>query len=100
MSNEEKVKMLKIALGTAVASTLGAVGVANASQPSGDVFAMEELSSGYLTAGGHLEGGCGADREGGDKEGGDDKEGGEGSCGGDKSEGEGKCGEGKCGGDA
>jgi uncharacterized low-complexity protein len=98
MSNEEKVKMLKLALGTAVVSTLGVVGVANASQSDGDVFGMEELSSGYLTAGAHMEGGCGGDKEGGDD--GEDKEGGEGSCGGDKEGGEGKCGEGKCGGDA
>ena len=58
---------------------------------------MQELTSGYLTAGGHEtdvdkkdgeEGSCGA------------KDGGEGSCGDDKKkDGEGKCGEGKCGGD-
>jgi uncharacterized low-complexity protein len=84
MSNESKLAAI---LGAALASTLGAVGVANAGE--GDVFAMQELNSGYLTAGGHEEGGCG-----------DDKDDGEGSCGDDKDDGEGSCGEGKCGGDS
>ena len=83
-------KPLSIALGTVLAAGLGATGIANASETEADVFAMEELSSGYLIAGAHggekkeEEGSCGHDKEG------------EGSCGGDK-EGEGKCGEGKCG---
>jgi len=82
-------KPLSIALGTVLAASLGATGIANASSADADVFSMEELSSGYLTAGGHEkkddgEGSCGEDK------------GGEGSCGEDK-KGEGKCGEGKCG---
>jgi len=81
---------LKIALGAAVVTGMGVAGVANADAGE-DIFAMEELSSGYLTAGGH-EGSCGEGKCGGDKKDG------EGSCGGDKKDGEGKCGEGKCGG--
>jgi len=77
-------KPLSIALGTAVVASLGTVGVANATEEGADLFSMEELSSGYLIAGGHEkkedgEGGCGHDKDGDDKEG------------------EGKCGEGKCG---
>ncbi len=75
---------VKIAIGAAVVTGLGMAGVANA-DVSEELFSMEELSSGYLTAGGH-EGSCGGDKDG------------EGSCGGDK-DGEGKCGEGKCGGE-
>ena len=103
MSKQDKANPLTIALGTALASTLGAVGIANASATDGDVFAMEELTNGQLMAGAHEEGGCGEGKCAGDKDG--DKEGGcggdgEGSCGGDK---EGACGgdgEGSCGGDA
>ena len=57
-------------------------GIANA-EVSEDLFSMEELSSGYLTAGGH-EGSCGEGSCGGDK-----KKDGEGSCGDDKKDGEG-----------
>jgi uncharacterized low-complexity protein len=94
MSKQATRKPLSIVLGAAVATTLGAAGIANASETEADLFSMEELTSGYLTAGGHEadgEGSCGAKDE--------DK--GEGSCGeaDDKAEGEGKCGEGKCGGD-
>ena len=72
---------LKIALGAAVVTGLGMAGVANADADQ-DLFSMEELDTGYLTAGGH-EGSCG-----------------EGSCGDDKKkDGEGSCGEGSCGGD-
>ena len=69
-------------------TSLGLAGAANANNTEEDLFSMEELTSGYLTAGGH--------------EGKDDGEGkcGEGKCGEDKKEGEGKCGEGKCGGDS
>lgn len=83
---------LSIALGAAVVTSLGTVGVANA-ETDQDLFSMEEMSSGYLIAGGHKgkdEGSCGEGKCGEDK-------GGEGSCGEDK-DGEGKCGEGKCGG--
>ena len=72
---------LKIAIGAVVVTGLGFSGVANA-DASEDFFSMEELSSGYLTAGGH-EGSCGEGTCGGDK-----KKDGEGSCGDDK-EGEG-----------
>ena len=83
-------KPMSIALGTVLAASLSTVGVANAAEEGADLFSMEELSSGYLIAGGHeKEGSCGEGKCGGDKDG-------EGSCGGDK-EGEGKCGEGKCG---
>jgi len=84
---------MSIALGTVLAAGLGATGIANASQADSDVFAMEELNSGYLIAGAHGgkkdEGSCGEGKCGSDKDG-------EGSCGEDK-DGEGKCGEGKCG---
>lgn len=73
---------LKIAIGTAVITGLGVSGIANA-EVSEDLFSMEELSSGYLTAGGH-EGSCGEGSCGGDK-----KKDGEGSCGDDKKDGEG-----------
>lgn len=82
-------KPLSIALGTVVVAGLGTAGIANA-EADADLFAMEELTSGYLTAGGHEEGGCGEGKCGDDKDKDKDKEG-EGSCGGDK-EGEGACG--------
>ena len=90
MSKQAIRKPLSIALGAAVVTSLGLAGVANANTSEEDIFAMEELTSGYLTAGGHEkkeegEGNCG-----------------EGNCGEDKKkdEGEGKCGEGKCCGDS
>ena len=97
MSKQATRKPLSIALGAAIVTTLGAAGIANANETDADLFSMQELTSGYLTAGGHEtdgdkkegEGSCGG------------KDGGEGSCGegGDhKKDGEGKCGEGKCGG--
>ena len=94
MSKQSIRKPLGIVLGAAIAASLGATGIANADTGE-DIFSMDELTSGYLTAGSHLEGGCGADRDTGDEEDGDEK-GGEGSCGENK-DGEGKCGEGKCG---
>jgi hypothetical protein len=87
MSKQAIRKPLALALGAAVVSTMGVAGIANAEEGE-DLFAMEELMSGQLTAGGHLEGGCGDDRDksgdgDGDDEGDDDGEGeGEGSCGG------------------
>ena len=98
MSKQATRKPLSIALGAAIVTTLGTAGIANANEAGADLFSMQELTSGYLTAGGHEtdgdkkegEGSCGG------------KDGGEGSCGegGDhKKDGEGKCGEGKCGGD-
>ena len=94
MSKQATRKPLSIALGAAIVTTLGTAGIANANETGADLFSMQELTSGYLTAGGHEtdkegEGSCGG------------KDGGEGSCGegGDhKKDGEGKCGEGKCGG--
>ena len=81
MSKETR-KPLSIAIGAAIVTSLGAAGVANAeADVEKDIFAMDELSSGYLIAGGH-----------------EKKDDGEGSCGEDKKDGEGKCGEGKCGG--
>ena len=79
MSKQSVRKPLSIALGAALVTSLGATGVANA-EVEEDIFAMDELSSGYLTAGGHETSDDG------------DKKDGEGKCG------EGKCGEGKCGG--
>jgi uncharacterized low-complexity protein len=94
MSKQAIRKPLSIVLGAAVVASLGLAGVASASTSEADIFSMEELTNGYLTAGGHEakdegEGNCG-----------EDKTGGEGNCGEDKKEGEGKCGEGKCGGDS
>ena len=78
MSKQSR-KHISIALGAALVTGLGAAGVANA-EVDEDLFAMEELSSGYLIAGAH-----------------ESKDDGEGKCGEDKKDGEGKCGEGKCG---
>jgi len=79
-----KSNSLKIAIGAAVVTGLGAAGVANAEPAGENLFGMQELSSGYLTAGAH-EGGCGEGKCGGEKK--EEKEGGcgsEGGCGGDK----------------
>jgi uncharacterized low-complexity protein len=96
MSKQAIRKPLSIALGVAVVTSLGLAGVASASTSEADIFSMEELTNGYLTAGGHEtkdegEGTCGEDKSGGEGNCGEDK---------DKKEGEGKCGEGKCGGDS
>ena len=85
MSKQSTRKPLSLALGAAAIASLGVSGIANAAA-TGDLFAMDELNSGYLTAGGH-EGSCGEGKCGSDKKG-------EGSCGGDKG-GEGSCGEDK-----
>jgi uncharacterized low-complexity protein len=74
MSKHTVRKPLTIALGTAVVASLGAAGIANASEEGADLFSMEELDKAYLIAGGHEK---------------DDDE--------SDKEGEGKCGEGKCG---
>jgi len=79
----KQTKPLSIALGTVLIAGLGTTGMANAAEEGADLFAMEELTNGYLLAGAH------------ETDEGDSDEG-EGSCGGDK-KGEGKCGEGKCG---
>jgi uncharacterized low-complexity protein len=76
---------LKIAIGAAVITGLGIAGVANA-DVNENLFSMEELSSGYLTAG-DGEGSCGEGKCGDDK-----KKDGEGTCGDDKKDGEGSCG--------
>ena len=108
MSEKTTLKPLAIALGAAFVTSLASIPVANAAE---NPFAMSELSSGYMVADSHMEGGdkakaegkCGEGKCGGEKK--MDKEGkcGEGKCGGDKAEGkakaEGKCGEGKCGGE-
>jgi uncharacterized low-complexity protein len=88
-------KPLSIAIGAAVVTGLGLAGIANANELDKNLFSMEELTSGYLTAGDEGEGSCGegncGNAEGNCGEG-------EGGCGEDKKDGEGKCGEGKCGG--
>lgn len=90
-------KPLSIVIGAAVVTGLGMAGIANAEELDKNLFSMEELTSGYLTAGdeGEGEGNCGegncGNAEGNCGEG-------EGGCGEDKKDGEGKCGEGKCGG--
>lgn len=107
MSDKDIRKPIAIALGAALAASVGTVSVAQAD--AGSPFQMTSLSSGFETTDGHGEGGCGEGKCGGGKE--DDKGGegscGEGSCGGDSGEGsggegggEGSCGEGKCGGSA
>jgi uncharacterized low-complexity protein len=86
-------KPLSIALGAVVVTSLGMAGIANANELDENLFSMEELTSGYLTAGGHEQ-----SEDGGEGNCGEDKKDGEGNCGEDKKDGEGKCGEGKCGG--
>ena len=81
MSKQSVRKPLSLALGAALVTSLGATGVANAEMEE-DIFAMDELTSGYLIAGGH------------EKPDDSDSD----SDDGDKKDGEGKCGEGKCGG--
>lgn len=79
---ELKMSKLKIAIGAAVVTGLGIAGVANA-EVNDNLFSMDELSSGYLTAGAH-EGSCGEGKCGDDKKDSDDKKDGEGACGDDK----------------
>jgi uncharacterized low-complexity protein len=90
MSKQAIRKPLSIALGAVVVTSLGLAGVASASTSEADIFSMEELTNGYLTAGAHETKDEGEDNgDEGEDNGGEDKEGGEGSCG-----------EGKCGGDS
>lgn len=80
MSNRVLRKPVALAIGAALATTIAAAGVAQAS-----AFAVNALGSGYMLAAGDekaKEGKCG-----------------EGKCGGDHKGEEGKCGEGKCGAD-
>jgi hypothetical protein len=107
MSKQANRKPISIVLGAAIATSLGASGIANAKTGS-DIFSIDELTSGYLTAGGHKQKSNNRDgeknengkdgqengHENGNKDGnkgGKDGKGGEGSCGG-------KGGEGACGG--
>ena len=79
MSNRVLRKPVALAIGAALATTIAAAGVAQASS-----FAVHALGAGYMLAAGDekaKEGKCG-----------------EGKCGADKKA-EGKCGEGKCGAD-
>ena len=72
MSKKTVIKPLAIALGATFVTSLAGTTVANAAE---NPFSMNELSSGYMVAGGH-----------------------EGKCGSGEAKGkEGKCGEGKCG---
>ena len=87
MSEKTTLKPLAIALGAAFVTSLASIPVANAAE---NPFAMSELSSGYMVADSHMEGGDKGKAEG---------KYGEGKCGGEKKmDKEGKCGEGKCGG--
>lgn len=91
--DKKTLKPIAAALGTTFVVSLAASPLAQAAE---NPFAMNELSSGYMTV---AEGNCGGKEEGEGKCG--DKEEGEGKCGegkcGEKEETEGKCGEGKCG---
>ncbi|MEX1994082.1 MAG: hypothetical protein WD929_05425 [Steroidobacteraceae bacterium] len=104
MSNRVLRKPVALAIGAALATSIAAAGVAQASS-----FAVNALGSGYMLSAGDppaggekpAEGKCGEGKCGADKKGeGKCGEGkcGEGKCGADK-KGEGKCGEGKCGAD-
>ena len=91
-------KPLALALGAAIAGSLAAASVANASP-----FSLTSLASAYMspegTGGadkGTHEGKCGEGKCGADKVKCEGKCG-EGKCGADKAKGDGKCGEGKCG---
>jgi len=63
----KKANPLSIALGAVLVTGLGASGIANSAEEDADLFSMEELTSGYLTAGGHskpkddCEGHCGGE---------------------------------------
>jgi len=82
MSKQDKTNPLNTILTSVLVSSLGIIGVANANDNNEEnLFIMDEVHDSQMFAGGHKEGGCGGDKEGGD----------EGSCGGD---------EGSCGGDA
>jgi uncharacterized low-complexity protein len=120
MSDNKVAKPVAVAVGLALAGSLGMSSVASA-DVGASPFAMTSLSAGYMLGAG--EGNCGGDK--GEKAegacGGDKGEKAEGACGGDKEDkdaegtcgegkdaegkcgedkdAEGKCGEGKCGGD-
>ena len=88
MNQKNLRRPLALAVGAAIAGSLAAASVANASP-----FSLNALGSAYMAADdapgadkAKTEGKCGAD-----------KAKAEGSCGADKAKGEGKCGEGKCG---
>lgn len=91
-------KNVKAALGLALlsGSLAGTLGASMSTVAAENPFAMNELSSGYQLADGHMEGKCGEGKCG---EGAKEAEGkcGEGKCGEGAKEMEGKCGEGKCG---
>ncbi len=96
MSEKSAVKPLAIAVGAALAASLGGMSTASA---DASPFVATALSSGYLNPDGAGEGKCGEGKCGGDKEAKAEGKCGEGKCGGDKeAKTEGKCGEGKCGG--
>lgn len=115
MSDNKVAKPVAVAVGLALAGSLGFSSAASA-DVGASPFAMTSLSAGYMLGAG--EGNCGGDKQ--EKAegscGGDKGEKAEGSCGGDKEDkdaegdsdeekdaegkcGEGKCGEGKCGDD-
>ena len=83
-------KPLALALGAAIAGSLAAAPVANATP-----FSLTALGSAYMAA----EGTGGAEKAKEEGKCGGDKAREEGKCGGDKAKEEGKCGEGKCGAD-
>ena len=92
MSKKTELKPLSAAVGAALAASAFAIPAANAES---NPFEITTLSSGYMVADSHKEGGCGEGKCGEGKCGegkcGEGKDKAEGSCG------EGKCGEGKCG---
>ena len=96
MSNRVLKRPVALAIGAALATTIAAAGVAQASS-----FAVNALGSGYMLAAGDekaKEGKCGEGKCGGDHKKAEGKCG-EGKGGGDHKKAEGKCGEGKCGAD-
>jgi len=95
MSEKSAMKPLALAVGAALATSLGGISTASADTSP---FVATVLSSGYLNSDSHGEGKCGEGKCGGDKEAKAEGKCGEGKCGGDKeAKAEGKCGEGKCG---
>jgi uncharacterized low-complexity protein len=90
--SDKNLKPVTVAVGAALATSVGAVSVASADTTP---FAMTALSSGYMADVHFGEG----NKCGGDDAKGEEGKCGEGKCGGDDAKGEeGKCGEGKCGG--
>ena len=82
MSNNKELKPLSIAVGAALAASTFTMTAANAEE---NPFEINSLTSGYMVADAHKEGGCGEGKCG------------EGKCGEGKGKAEGSCGEGKCG---